>query len=159
MPAFQMKFVILVNKIDFLFSTFSPVMIFCKTAWLVDDDELCNFLTAHTLQSKSFCAETRSFTNAQQALDELEASVGKETFPDFIFLDLNMPVLDGWGFLEAYHKLPKELKESCTLYILSSSIDEEDVKRAHKNEDVRDFITKPLTYMNLEVIKFQAQDR
>ena len=75
-------------------------MTYCKTAWLIDDDELCNFLAANILQSNSFCSEIRSFTNAQEALTELEASSGKGTFPDFIFLDINMPVLDGWGFLK-----------------------------------------------------------
>ena len=130
-------------------------MNYCKTAWLVDDDELFNFLTAHTLKSNGFCSETRSFTSAQKALEELGASVEKGVFPDFIFLDINMPVLDGWGFLEAYRQFPEELKKNCSLYILSSSIDENDAKRAKKSEEVRDFISKPLTKMSLEIIKFQ----
>lgn len=134
-------------------------MTYCKTAWLVDDDELCNFLTAHTLESKGFCAETRSFTSGQKALEELRATVEKDTIPDFIFLDLNMPGLDGWGFLKAYHQLPEEIKEKCILYVLSSSIDEDDAKRARIDEDVRDFISKPLTNMTLEVIKFQTGRR
>ena len=134
-------------------------MTLCKTAWLIDDDELCNYLTANILESNNFCSETRSFTNAQDALTELEASLEKGTFPDFIFLDINMPVLDGWGFLKAYRQFPEEVKENCTLYILSSSIDEEDAKRAKINEDVRDFFHKPLTKLSLEVVKFQIEDR
>ena len=130
-------------------------MTYCKTAWLIDDDELCNFLTANILQSNSFCSEIRSFTNAQEALTELEASSRKGTFPDFLFLDINMPVLDGWGFLNAYRNFPEEVKKDCTLYILSSSIDEEDAKKANINEDVRDFIGKPFKKADLEVIKFQ----
>ena len=134
-------------------------MTHCKTAWLIDDNEMCNFITAHTLKSNGFCSETRSFTNAQDALKELEASLEKGVFPDFIFLDINMPILDGWGFLENYRKFPKEVKEDCTLYILSSSIDEEDAKRANINEEVRDFIAKPFNKAHLEVIKFQTKDR
>lgn len=134
-------------------------MTYCKTAWLVDDDELCNFLTAHTLKSKGFCTETRAFTSGRQALKELEATLEKESIPEFIFLDLNMPGLDGWGFLKAYHQLPEELKKNCTLYVLSSSIDEDDAKRAKIDEDVRDFISKPLSNMDLEVIKFQTGSR
>ena len=134
-------------------------MTYYKTAWLIDDDELCNFLTANILQSNGLCTETRSFTNAQDALIELESSSSKGKFPDIIFLDINMPVLDGWGFLNVYRNFPEEVKESCTLYILSSSIDEGDAKRANINEDVRDFIAKPLQKNHLEVIKFQAKEK
>ena len=130
-------------------------MTYCRTAWLIDDNETCNFLTEHTLKLSNFCSETRSFTKAQEALAELEALVERGAFPDIIFLDLSMPVLDGWGFLQAYNKFPEELKETCTLYILSSSIHESDAKRAAVNEDVRDFLSKPLTKMQIEVIKFQ----
>lgn len=130
-------------------------MTYCKTAWLIDDDELCNFLTANTLQFNNFCAETRSFTNAKEALEELKASIEKGKFPDFLFLDLNMPVLDGWDFLEVYRQYPVEAKKNCTLYVLSSSVDENDINKSKLYEDVRDFLSKPLNKMNLEVIKFQ----
>ena len=128
-----------------------------KTAWLIDDDELCNFLTAKVLESNKFCSITRSFVNGQEALSELQASLEQGEFPNFIFLDINMPVLDGWSFLDSYRKFPEAIKQKCTLYILSSSIDEEDAKRAKIHEEVRDFISKPLNKMDLEVIKFQTQ--
>ena len=134
-------------------------MTYCKTVWLIDDDELCNFLTAHTLQTTSFCSEIRSFTKAQEALIELEASIEKGTFPDIIFLDLNMPLVDGWAFLHAYHKFRKEVKDNCTIYILSSSINVDDILKCKLHEDVRDFFSKPLNKLNLEIIKFQTKDR
>ena len=133
------------------------LMTYCKTAWLIDDDELCNFLTDRILQSNNFCSETRSFTNAQDALTELEASSRKGMFPDFIFLDINMPVLDGWGFLNAYQNFPKEVKENCTLYILSSSVDEEDINKSKLHEDVQGFLSKPLKKMDLEIVKIQER--
>lgn len=131
----------------------------CKTAWIIDDDELCKLLTANTLELNKFCSAIRSFTNGQEALAELKASVELGTFPDLIFLDINMPVLDGWGFLEAFSQYPEELKKSCSLYILSSSIDEEDFKRAKTNKDVRDFFSKPLKNLDFKLIKLQAEDR
>ena len=131
----------------------------CKTAWIIDDNELCKLLTANTLELNKFCSTILSFTNGQEALAELEAFVELGTFPDLIFLDINMPVLDGWGFLEAFSQYPEELKKSCTLYILSSSIDEEDIKRAKIKKDVRDFISKPLTNLDFELIKMHAEDR
>lgn len=131
-------------------------MNYCKKAWLIDDDELCNYLTANILQSNDFCHEVKSFTNAQEALAELEISVEKGAFPDLIFLDLNMPILDGWGFLKAYRNFPEGVKENCSLFILSSSVDEGDINKSKLYEDVRDFISKPLNKMSLEVIKFQT---
>lgn len=133
-------------------------MTYYKTAWLIDDDELCNYLTANTLQSSNFCHELQSFTNAQKALAELEASVEIGVFPDLIFFDLNMPVLDGWDFLKAYRNFPEEVKEKCSLFILSSSVDEDDINKSKLYEDVRNFISKPLNKMDLEAIKFQIEN-
>lgn len=134
-------------------------MTYSATVWLIDDDEMTNFYNQFLLQSNQFASQIRAFTNAKEALAELEAAAEAKTFPEYIFLDINMPVLDGWGFLQAYRTLPEESKKNCTLYILSSTIDEEDAKKAKIHEDVRDFISKPLDKINLEVIKFQAKDR
>lgn len=131
-------------------------MSYCKTAWLIDDEEDSNYLTATILKRNKFSSEVRSFTTATEALAELEASVESDGFPEFIFLDLNMPVLDGWGFIESYRKFPKGVKENCTLYILSSSVNLADIHKAKLYEDVRDFFHKPLNKSNLAVIKFQA---
>ena len=130
-------------------------MTFCKTVWLIDDEEVSNHLTANILQISKFTSEIKSFTNGQDALAALDASEKSGALPDFLFLDLNMPVLDGWSFLTAYRQLSKEVKQHCALYILSSSIDEDDAKKAKIHEDVRDFVAKPLNKIKLEVVKFQ----
>lgn len=130
--------------------------IYYSTVWLIDDDELSNYLNANTLQTKSFSADVQVFTSAEEALAELDLSVKKKTFPDFIFLDLNMPVVNGWDFLNTYRNFPEAMKEKCTLYILSSSIDEDDINRSKLYEDVRDFFSKPLKKKDLEIVKFQA---
>lgn len=132
-------------------------MPFCKKVWLIDDESISNFITQKALEINDFAAEVRSFTNAQEALAELEASEESDAFPDFIFLDLNMPVLSGWDFLEVYRKLSKEAKKNCTLYMLSSSLHEDDINKSKLYEDVRDFLSKPLNKIDLGVIKFQAK--
>lgn len=134
-------------------------MTFCETVWLIDDDEVSNYLTANTLNVNNFSTEVRSFTNAQEALDELKSSVESNAFPDLIFLDLNMPVLDGWDFIKYYRKFPKEKRETCTLYILSSSVNLADINKAKLCEGVRDFFHKPLNKMNLAVIKFHTKQK
>lgn len=126
-----------------------------ETIWLIDDDELSNFLTSNIFKVNEFHAEVRSFTRAQEALAELETSVELKSVPDIIFLDLNMPVMDGWAFLEAFRLLPEIVRKSCTIYILSSSVNEEDINKSKLYEDVRDFFSKPLNKIDLDVVQFQ----
>lgn len=129
---------------------------YCQTAWIIDDEATSIFYTENLLKINKFASEVRSFTNGKVALAELEKVIQSEAFPDFIFLDLNMPALDGWGFLHAYRKFPKEIRENCSLYILSSSVDENDINRSKVHESVRDLLSKPLEKIDLEVIKFQT---
>ena len=130
----------------------------CKKVWLINDDELSNHLKENILRINNFSSEIRSFTKGKDALGELETLVeSEEEFPDFIFLDLNMPDVDGWDFLNTYRKFPKEVKESCALYILSSSINVDDINKSKLHEDVRDFFSKPLHKINLGIIKLQTK--
>lgn len=130
---------------------------YCRTVWVIDDEEVSHFVNTNILRINNFSSNVKSFFNAQEALAELKISEGLEKFPDFIFLDLSMPAFGGLDFLHAYSKFPKEIKEKCTLYILSSSLHEDDKRRSLIYEEVRDFFSKPLTKLNLEVVKFQSQ--
>lgn len=128
----------------------------CRTVWVIDDDELSSSIATGVIKYNGFSGAIRSFFNAAEALSAL-GEVDKEgKFPDFIFLDLNMPVVDGWGFLDVYRQFPEQVKKNCFLYILTSSIDEQDINRSKLYEEVRDFISKPLSKRDLEIIKFQT---
>ena len=129
---------------------------YCKTAWIIDDEEMSIFCTENILRTNKFSSEIRCFTNARKALAELEILVESNAFPDFILLDLNMPVLDGWGFLHAYRQFPEEIKEKCSIYILSSSVDENDINRSKMHSEVCNFLTKPLYQADLETLKVQT---
>lgn len=133
-------------------------MSYCKKVWLIDDDELSNYLTAHTIQINHFSSDVQFYTNAIEALAEINSLLEKnKKVPDFIFLDLNMPEVDGWEFLKTYRELPKEVKDNCNVYILSSSINVEDINKSKLHEDVQDFFSKPITKRDLSIIKFQAK--
>ncbi len=69
-----------------------------------------------------------------------------------------MPGLDGWDFLDSFTELPEELKKSCSLYILSSSIDREDQIRTERHKDASGFITKPLSEKELEAVREQSMN-
>ena len=99
-----------------------------------------------------FCENFLVFANGQEALDSLTAIINKGgDIPQLILLDLNMPVMDGWEFLEEFTKTnpPKEI----TIYILTSSIDPRDLKRAKQFNRVSNYVIKPITIENLESIK------
>ena len=77
--------------------------------------------------------------------------------PDVIFLDLNMPIMDGWEFLDEFLKIPRSLKKRITLYVVSSSIDPRDINRAKSISLVEDYLIKPITYEELKKV-FSAID-
>ncbi|HTR31701.1 MAG TPA: hypothetical protein VMH27_20655, partial [Puia sp.] len=75
-----------------------------------------------------------------------------DALPEFIFLDLNMPVLDGWGFLEAYSAIWDKLDKNISLYILSSTISSDDIARALAYPVTKGFLIKPLDKAKMEAI-------
>lgn len=129
-------------------------VVFYKTVWLVDDDELSNYINGSILKNQNFAQSITTFTSIQEAFIALDLAVQADVnFPDLIFLDLEMPGLDGWDFLKYFSLLPKAVKEKCRLYMLSSSINFADAIKVKEYEDVRDFIEKPLTLEKLQTIK------
>ncbi|WP_405329835.1 response regulator [Leeuwenhoekiella sp. LLG6367-2.1] len=123
-----------------------------KLACIVDDDPIFVFGIKKMMKLTEFCENFLVFANGQEALDSLTAIINKGgDIPQLILLDLNMPVMDGWEFLEEFTKTnpPKEI----TIYILTSSIDPRDLKRAKQFNRVSNYVIKPITIENLESIK------
>lgn len=115
-----------------------------KNVLLIDDDKICNFITETTLNKLGLAKSVHSALNGQEALDLLNSYfLGDVTIPDIIFLDLNMPIMDGFQFIEAFKKLDFPKKESILIVILTSSINPSDVKQA-KRMGINHYMTKPL---------------
>lgn len=116
---------------------------------LIDDNKIDNMIHTALLQKKHFAQKVYSFVNSVEALAEIKKLTEKVDsgieFPDYIFLDIGMPVMDGFSFLDEYEKLDKELLQECKLIILTSSINPEGKKESLKRESVAGYITKPLT--------------
>jgi CheY-like chemotaxis protein len=111
--------------------------------YLIDDDATFVFLTKRIIKSTGVDATIFVFNDGRQAIDFLvNNSSDKSLMPDVIFLDLSMPVMDGWEFLDEYKALPLE---NVTLYVFSSSISAHDIHRARSYSMVTDFIIKPIT--------------
>lgn len=117
-----------------------------KKFYLIDDDTIFVFLTRKTLQVANLSTDLTVFEDGKKALLDLELSANQpESLPDVIFLDLNMPVLDGWGFLDEYSLLEPKLSKKIEIYIVSSSISPSELERSQNIPVVTDFLTKPLS--------------
>ena len=120
---------------------------------LVDDNEIDNFINERIIASSGFCTNVVVKFSANAALDYLrEVSTDPAQVPDVIFLDLNMPVKDGFGFLADFANLNENVKSKSKVIVLSSSISPDDINRASVNPHVYKYLNKPLSEKYLEVI-------
>ncbi|CAN5171258.1 response regulator [soil metagenome] len=122
-----------------------------EIACIIDDDPIYVFCTKRIMQMASFCESFLIFHNGKEALDRLKAIILRdENLPEIILLDLNMPVMDGWEFLDEFTKVPAS--KQITIYIVTSSIDPADVERAKEYDTINNYIVKPVTVDTLKEI-------
>ena len=122
----------------------------------IDDDDVYTFAVRKLIERSQIADKTNFFHNGQVAIDFLlENARNIEQLPDLILLDLNMPILDGWQFLDEFEKLKPDLAKEITIYITSSTIDDEDLKRARSLKTIIDIIEKPITVNLLQDIRTQ----
>jgi|CXWJ01.1.fsa_nt_gi CheY-like chemotaxis protein len=118
---------------------------------LIDDSEIDNLYNKGIIEKNGFCKAISTNTNARTALEEIK-NTPVEILPDVIFLDIMMPEMDGFSFLEEFSKLRSDIQKKCKIILLSSSDSFKDLNRANKNPLVRKFLNKPLTEKMVEAI-------
>lgn len=125
---------------------------------LVDDNEFTNIFNSRFLKKVNAAKHIHAVKNGQEALDFLlSENENKRAAPDLIFLDINMPIMDGWEFLEEFSKITKDLDfSSCKVVILTTSPNPEDEARAKSIIKVDDYRLKPIS---IEMIKEIMNDK
>ena len=117
-----------------------------KLITLVDDDEVFVFLTKSIIKQTQIPVKISTFGNGFDALQFIKENYDKvEVLPEVILLDLSMPIMNGWQFLNEFCRIAPRAGKKITVYICSSSISPDDVARAKTYDTVSDYIIKPVT--------------
>lgn len=112
---------------------------------LIDDDTIYQFVASKTLQSTGFIKNLHVCSNGKEAYHYLDQnSTNKADLPDVILLDLNMPIMSGWEFLELYQNLIKRIEKDMHLYIVTSSLNDQDKEFSKRFSCVENYVVKPL---------------
>ena len=117
-----------------------------KRILLVDDDEISNFINERKLKGSGIADRIDVCISGMKALQLLKEVQGSgECGPEVILLDINMPIMDGFGFLDEFDKLPVEFIQPIRVAMLTSSLEKEEIRRSYEYKNVVDFINKPLS--------------
>ncbi|PST85251.1 response regulator [Pedobacter yulinensis] len=123
---------------------------------VIDDDDINIFIIKKIVEKTGYDVDMASQANGKLAIDYLQEMLDTNgPFPDLILIDINMPVLNGWEFIEAYEKM--NVDKNPHMYLLSSSVYENDIEKAKTYAIVNGFISKPLAIERLKEL-FDALD-
>ena len=122
---------------------------------LIDDNEIDNLINQKMIEAANITEHIFTHTGARSAIEFLRNiekinKIAKDVLPDVIFLDIDMPLMDGFQFLDEFEKLNEDTKKKCNIVMLTSSINPQDVNKSKKYSYVKKYINKPLSQENLE---------
>ncbi|RYU82487.1 response regulator [Hymenobacter persicinus] len=126
--------------------------------YLIDDDDLGIYLTEQLLRAEGFSNAICTFQSAREALETLVKEKENAAVPEVVFLDLNMPMMNGWQFLDALAPYEQELLGRCHIYILTSSLALSDLEKSREYDLVAGLIHKPIDSEEIRAIHSQLQD-
>jgi len=120
---------------------------------IIDDDEICQFLHKEIILKSGVVGSVKEFSNGLDAIKFLQVNHSKsDVLPEIIFLDLNMPTMDGFAFIEAYKKVAPTLHQKIKIFVLSSSVAKADIDCIKGIPEISEYIVKPLKKAKFEEI-------
>lgn len=124
-----------------------------KKIWVVDDDRIYKTIIKKIIDKSAMFSDTTTFSNGKEAISALKDPISnKDILPDIVLLDIEMPVMDGWGFMEEFALIKENIPPRLIIYISSSSIAIEDKLKAKNNPNIVGYMSKPITIDDLKLI-------
>jgi CheY-like chemotaxis protein len=126
-----------------------------KLACIIDDDNIYVNLIKKIVETKKLCDNLIIFNDGKDGIDYFEAllqNFTKDNVPEVILLDINMPIMDGWQFIERFTKIKNKFNKQIILYVVSSSINSTDIDKAKSLSSVENYLVKPINIDELEAI-------
>lgn len=115
------------------------------TICVIDDNDVYQFVMKNSINKINPGIKILSYLNGEEGIDALKEMIeNKEQLPDVILLDINMPIMDGWEFMNEFIKIKNQLSNTIPIYLTTSSLDASDIDKAKKYEDITGFLSKPI---------------
>jgi CheY-like chemotaxis protein len=126
-----------------------------RSIMLIDDNEMDNFINQRMIGTSNITEHIYTHNGARSAIEFLKnmekiSSDISHEFPEVIFLDIDMPLMDGFAFLDEFDKMKEETKKNCKIIMLTSSINPYDINKSKKYDYVKKYIKKPLSQENIQ---------
>ena len=114
---------------------------------IIDDDDIYQYASKKIIDSTNRVKNIQTFSDGQEAIDFFHDNLDNSArLPDLIFLDLHMPIKDGWQFLEEFNAIKQKINKCIKIYIVTSSINPDDLMAAKRISEVSEYLVKPMTY-------------